>query len=71
MTDERSPRRILLAVTGLIPQVITETHYALAVQRQPAFISTDIHRLTTHEGAEAAELSHAVAMHVLVQYGAT
>ena len=56
MTDERSPRRILLAVTGLIPQVITETLYALAVQRQPAFISTDIHRLTTHEGAEAARL---------------
>ncbi len=56
MTDHPYPRRILLAVTGLTPQVITETLYALAVQRQPAFIPTDIHLLTTHEGAEAARL---------------
>ncbi len=54
MTDHPYPRRILLAVTGLTPQVITETLYALAVQRQPAFIPTEIHLLTTHEGAEAA-----------------
>ncbi|MBP8198387.1 MAG: TIGR02584 family CRISPR-associated protein, partial [Chromatiaceae bacterium] len=50
------PRRILLAVTGLTPQVVTETLYALAVQRQPAFIPTEIHLLTTAEGAEAARL---------------
>jgi hypothetical protein len=43
MTDPPYPRRILLAVTGLTPQVITETLYALAIQRQPAFIPTDIH----------------------------
>ena len=56
MKDHSYPRRILLAVTGLTPQVITETLYALAVQRQPAFIPTDIHLLTTYEGAEAARL---------------
>lgn len=54
--ESRFPRRILLAVTGLTPQVVTETLYALAVQRQPAFIPTEIHLLTTAEGAEAARL---------------
>jgi len=38
MTEHRYPRRIPLAVTGLTPQVVTEILYALAVQRQPAFI---------------------------------
>ncbi|MBP6734931.1 MAG: TIGR02584 family CRISPR-associated protein [Chromatiaceae bacterium] len=52
----RFARRILLAVTGLTPQVVTETLYALAVQRQPPFIPTEIHLLTTAEGAEAARL---------------
>jgi CRISPR-associated protein (TIGR02584 family) len=56
MTDHRYPRRILLAVTGLTPQVVTETLYALAVQRQPPFIPTEIHLLTTAEGAEEARL---------------
>jgi CRISPR-associated protein (TIGR02584 family) len=56
MPDHRYPRRILLAVTGLTPQVVTETLYALAVQRQPPFIPTEIHLLTTGEGAEAARL---------------
>jgi len=56
MTEHRYPRRILLAVTGLTPQVVTETLYALAIHRQPAFIPTEIHLLTTHEGAEAARL---------------
>ena len=48
--------RILLAVTGLTPQVVTETLYALRVERQPPFIPTEIHLLTTAEGAEAARL---------------
>jgi CRISPR-associated protein (TIGR02584 family) len=43
-------------VTGLTPQVVTETLYALAVQRQPPFIPTEIHLLTTAEGAEEARL---------------
>ncbi len=44
------PRRILLAVTGLSPQIVTETLYALAHQ-SPAFLPTEIHLLTTLEGA--------------------
>lgn len=51
------PRRILLAVTGLYPQVVTETLYALAVQpSQPSqpFIPTEVHLLTTAEGARLA-----------------
>ncbi|MDP2811898.1 MAG: CRISPR-associated ring nuclease Csm6 [Rhodocyclaceae bacterium] len=47
------PRRILLAVTGLSPQIVTETLYALA-HAQPAFIPTEIHLLTTLEGARLA-----------------
>ncbi|MCZ2408058.1 MAG: TIGR02584 family CRISPR-associated protein [Burkholderiales bacterium] len=51
----RYPRRILLAVTGLFPQIVTETLYALAVQpQQETFIPTEIHLLTTSEGARLA-----------------
>lgn len=51
------PRRILLAVTGLSPQIVTETLYALAVARQPAWVPTEIQILTTARGAENARLS--------------
>lgn len=51
------PRRVLLAVTGLSPQVVTETLYALAIKQDPPFIPTEIHLLTTAEGAERARLS--------------
>ncbi len=51
------PRRILLSVTGLSPQVITETLYALAVEQKPPFLPTEIHLLTTREGAERARLA--------------
>lgn len=54
---ETHARRILLAVCGLSPQVVTETLYALAVKRQPAFVPTEIHLLTTREGGERARLS--------------
>jgi len=50
------PRRILLAVTGLSPQVVTETLYALTQPPLP-FIPTEIHLITTTEGARRAELS--------------
>lgn len=49
---ESYQRRILLAVTGLSPQVVTETLYALCVVQKPNFIPTEIHILTTTEGAE-------------------
>ena len=50
-------RRILLAVTGLSPQILTETLYALGVAQQEggaAFIPTEIHLLTTSAGARLA-----------------
>ena len=50
-------RRILLAVAGLSPQVVTETLYALARQGQPQALPTEVHILTTQEGAERARLT--------------
>ncbi len=52
----RPPRRILLAVTGLTPQVVTETLYALAHQ-EPPWIPDAIHLITTATGAENARLN--------------
>lgn len=51
------PRRVLLAVSGLSPQIVTETVYALAVQRDVAFVPTEIHLITTQEGRQRAALS--------------
>ena len=50
------PRRILVAVTGLSPQIVTETLYALAVASSPPFVPTEIHLITTLGGAEKARL---------------
>ena len=50
-------RRILVAVTGLTPQIVTETLYALAVKQAPRFIPTEVRLITTEEGADRAELS--------------
>lgn len=46
------PRRILLAVTGLSPQIVTETLYALATGS--GYLPTELHLLTTQEGARLA-----------------
>ena len=51
------PRRILLAVTGLSPQVLTETLYALAVAQQPPFVPTEVHVITTATGAQRVRLA--------------
>ncbi|MCF8210619.1 MAG: TIGR02584 family CRISPR-associated protein [Rhodoferax sp.] len=51
------PRRILLAVSGLSPQIVTETLYALAAQSDAPFVPTEVHLITTREGAQRAELS--------------
>lgn len=48
------PCRVLLAVIGLSPQILTETLYALAVRSEPAFIPTRIEVLTTTEGRRRA-----------------
>ena len=51
------PRRLLVAVTGLSPQIVTETLYALAVEQKPPFVPTEVRLITTEEGAERAKLS--------------
>lgn len=48
------PRCILLAVTGLSPQILTETLYALATGEAPGFTPTEIHLLTTSTGKDLA-----------------
>jgi len=60
-------RRVLVAVTGMSPQVVTETLYALAVRPvraphadRPAaepFVPTEIYLITTARGAEHARLN--------------
>ena len=50
------PRRTMLALCGLSPQVVTETLYALAVHRNPPFVPTRIEVLTTEEGRQRALL---------------
>ncbi|MER2545308.1 MAG: CRISPR-associated ring nuclease Csm6 [Candidatus Accumulibacter phosphatis] len=52
------PRRILVAVTGLSPQIVTETLYALAVAPSGTpFVPNEIHLVTTRSGAEKASLA--------------
>jgi CRISPR-associated protein (TIGR02584 family) len=50
------PRRVLLMVTGRTPQVVTETLYALS-RRDPPFLPTEVHLVTTSEGAQDAKLA--------------
>lgn len=57
LAPHRFERRILLAVTGLSPQVVTETLYALATCGSDPFIPTEVRLLTTAQGAERARLS--------------
>lgn len=49
-------RKILLCVTGLSPQIVTETLYALAVARPEPWVPTEIRILTTKRGAENVRL---------------
>lgn len=51
------PRRVLLAVSGLSPQIVTETIYALAADEFAPFVPTEVHLITSAEGAQRAELS--------------
>ena len=59
MQSEETPfqRRILLAVTGLSPQVVTETLYALALEGGHERMPTEVHLVTTAQGAERAQLA--------------
>ncbi len=45
-------KKILLCVSGITPQIITETLYALAVLRDPPFIPNEIHVITTSIGRD-------------------
>ena len=50
-------KRILLAVSGMSPQIVTETLYAIAVaEKETPFIPTEVHLITTQEGARRAKL---------------
>lgn len=54
-------KRILLAVSGMSPQILTETLYAIAVaEKEIPFIPTEVHLISTQEGARRAilELLH-------------
>lgn len=55
--DTIFPRRVLLCVTGLTPQVVTETLYALAVQSERPFVPTEIHVVSTLTGVMRARQS--------------
>ena len=48
------PRRILVAVTGSSPAIVTETLYVLAVRQEPPFIPTEVQLITTEVGAKRA-----------------
>lgn len=50
-------RRILICVTGLSPQIVTETLYALCVAQTPPWVPNEIRLITTQRGAENARLS--------------
>lgn len=53
MTPTDFPRRILLAVTGRSPQIVTETLYSLVNEQH--FVPTEIHLITTTLGRNLAE----------------
>lgn len=50
-------RRILLLVSGMSPQIVTETLYALTQKLAQPFLPTEIHLVTTSQGAEQARLN--------------
>lgn len=53
MPSQVHPRRVLLAVCGLSPQIVTETLYALAVAApgEDRFVPTEVEVITTSVGA--------------------
>jgi CRISPR-associated protein (TIGR02584 family) len=51
-TPSTYPRRALLAVVGLTPQVVTETLWALATRAEAPFLPTELVVVTTAEGRE-------------------
>lgn len=50
-------RKVLVALSGLSPQVVTEAVFGLAFSTTPAWIVDEIHLITTREGAVRARPS--------------
>ncbi len=60
MTQPLFERRILLCATGMSPQIVTETLYALAVKPnagQAPWLPTEVHLISTRKGTEHARLN--------------
>jgi CRISPR-associated protein (TIGR02584 family) len=53
---KHASKKILVCVTGLSPQVVTETLYALCVAQEEPWIPHEIRLITTQRGAENAQL---------------
>lgn len=57
LQPQQYKKRILLAVSGMSPQILTETVYAIAIaEKEMPFIPTEIHLISTSEGANRAKL---------------
>ena len=68
------PRRVLLCLTGMSPQIVTETLYSLAILQSPPWIPTEVHLLTTTEGARIAletlfDATHGKFWQLIKDYG--
>lgn len=57
MLPSQYPRRVLIVVSGMSPQVLTETLFALTQRQQPAFVPTEVHLLSTVTGARHARFN--------------
>lgn len=55
MQPSEYSRRVLLAVSGMSPAIITETLYSIACVGEPSFIPTEIHIISTTIGADFAQ----------------
>jgi CRISPR-associated protein (TIGR02584 family) len=51
-----SPRKVLVLVSGMSPQIITETLYALTVRQDASWCPNEIHLITTTQGRDNALL---------------
>ncbi len=49
---DQNPRRILLAVSGMSPQIITETLFSLLHRKDASWLPDEIHLITTSDGRE-------------------
>jgi CRISPR-associated protein (TIGR02584 family) len=56
MPIEQPKRRVLLCVTGLSPQIVTETIYALSKAATSPWVPNEVRLVTTQRGADNARL---------------